>query len=134
MVNMAREIIGRGWPFPLKINARGGLDWTEGPRRIQDSIWIILATALGERIMRPRFGCGVHRYVFESNSPVIRAALETDVRGALTRWEPRIELEMVRVEAAAAPSEVRVVIDYRIRATNELFNLVFPLYLEEGVG
>ena len=131
---MAREIIGRGWPFPLKINARGGLDWTEGPRRIQDSIWIILATALGERIMRPRFGCGVHRYVFESNSPVIRAALETDVRGALTRWEPRIELEMVRVEAAAAPSEVRVVIDYRIRATNELFNLVFPLYLEEGVG
>jgi len=134
VVNMAREIIGRGWPFPLKINARGGLDWTEGPRRIQDSIWIILATALGERIMRPRFGCGVHRYVFESNSPVIRAALETDVRGALTRWEPRIELEMVRVEAAAAPSEVRVVIDYRIRATNELFNLVFPLYLEEGVG
>jgi phage baseplate assembly protein W len=132
---MAEDIIGTGWAFPPKVNATGGLSWSTGPRRIQDSIWIVLSTSLGERIMRPTFGGGIHDFVFQANSAVTRTSLASAVKEALTRWEPRIELDAVRVEEDAIdPAEVRISIDYRIRSTNELFNLVFPLYVAEGAG
>lgn len=126
--------IGKGWKFPIKVNPKGGLSWSEGPERIQDAIWLIVKTGVGERLMRPQFGAGVESYVFQPNSPAIRAALAEAIRSGLRRWEPRIELETVRVEAAPdEPQQVLVVIEYRLRSTNELFNVVYPLYLEEGV-
>jgi phage baseplate assembly protein W len=130
----AVELIGKGWKFPIKVNAKGGLSYSEGPERIQDAIWIVLSTSLGERLMRPDFGAGVHEYVFQSNSDVMRTLLKSAVNEALLKWEPRIELTNVSVQEGDQPSQVRVSIDYRIRTTNELFNLVYPLYVQEGAG
>jgi phage baseplate assembly protein W len=127
--------IGKGWRFPIQVNSRGGIDWSEGPARVQDAIWIILKTSLGERLMRPTFGAGVNDYVFQPNSPATRQTLSAAIRRALVDWEPRIELETVRVEPVPGEeSQVLVTVDYRLRATNELFNLVYPFYLEEGVS
>lgn len=137
---MANLLIGKGIAFPPRITPQGGLASSEGSSRVQDAIWIILATSLNERVMRPQFGGGVKDFVFAPNSDVNRAALEDAVRQALVRWEPRIELDGVSVTAVAAnvaeaaANEVLVKIDYRLRDTNELFNLVFPLYVEEGIG
>lgn len=129
------DLIGRGFRFPVKINARGGLDWSQGTDRLRDSIWLIVATSLGERLMRPRFGAGVSEYVMQPNSAATRANLASAIRQALVRWEPRVELQAVRVDPVEGePSQVNVAIDYRVRQTNELFNLVYPLYLEEGVS
>ena len=130
----AVELIGKGWKFPIKVNAKGGLSYSEGPERIQDAIWIVLSTSLGERLMRPDFGAGVHEYVFQSNSDVMRTRLQSAVNEALLKWEPRIELTNVTVQEGDQPSQVLVSIDYRIRTTNELFNLVYPLYVQEGAG
>ena len=129
------DFTGKGWRFPLKVNAKGGLSWSEGPERIQDAVWIIIKTALGERVMRPRFGAGVDDFVFQPNSPAIRTALASSIKSALLEWEPRIELEAVRVDPVPGePSQVLASIEYRIRTTNELFNVVYPFYLEEGVS
>jgi phage baseplate assembly protein W len=129
------RFIGRGWRFPIKVNARGGFDWSEGPDRVRDAIWIVVKTALGERLMRPEFGAAVDTFVFQPNSAATRAELSQSVSAALVRWEPRIELDAVRVdEVPGEPSQVMVAIDYRLRDTNELFNLVVPFYLEEGVS
>lgn len=127
--------IGRGWRFPIKVNARGGLDWSEGPDRIRDAIWLVLKTSVGERVMRPGFGAGVEAFVFQSNSPATRAALTLSIRTALVRWEPRIELVAVRVDPVPGEaSQVIAAVEYRIRATNEMFNIVLPFYLNEGVS
>lgn len=150
------DFIGSGWRFPIKVDARGRLEWSDGPERIRDAIWLVIKTALGERLMRPKFGAGVDDFVFQSNSVVNRAALAIAIKSALTRWEPRIDLDEVRVVSAAdsessrvesvdSPdlrtndqrdmnSQVLVTIQYRIRTTNESFNVVFPFYLEEGVS
>jgi len=128
------DLIGVGWKFPIRVNAKGGLGYSSGPERIQDAIWIVLATALGERVMRETFGAGVEEFVFQPNSEVVRTQLAARVSAALTRWEPRIELVGVTVKEGSEPSEVLVVVDYQIRSTNELFNLVYPLYLQEGAG
>jgi phage baseplate assembly protein W len=128
------EFIGKGWRFPIKVNARGGIDWSEGPQRISDAIWIIVKTALGERVMRPTFGAGVNDFVFQSNSAAIRTELVAALKSALVRWEPRIDLGQVQAQPVAdQPSQVLVSIEYRVRTTNELFNVVYPFYLQEGV-
>ena len=128
------DLIGQGWKFPIKVNPKGGLSYSSGPERVQDAIWIVLSTSLGERLMRPNFGAGVNDYVFRSNSDVVRTQLRTAVNDALLRWEPRIELLNVIVQEGTEPSQVLISIDYKIRSTNELFNLVYPLYVQEGAG
>jgi phage baseplate assembly protein W len=130
----AQPFIGRGWRFPIKVTARGQLAWSDGPDRIRDAIWIVVNTAVGERLMLPEFGAGVTDYVFQPNSLATRTALRQSIQDALVRWEPRIELDAVRVdEVPGEPSQVIAAVQYRIRATNELFNMVLPFYLTEGV-
>jgi len=128
------SIIGVGWKFPIRVNAKGGISLSSGPDRIQDAIWIVLSTSLGERVMRETFGAGVTDYVFQSNSDAVRAQLASAVSTALARWEPRITQVNVSVQDGTEPSQVLIVIDYQISSTNELFNLVYPLYLQEGAG
>jgi phage baseplate assembly protein W len=128
------DIIGVGWKFPIRVNAKGGISYSSGPDRIQDAIWIVLATSLGERVMREDFGAGANDYVFQSNSDVVRAQLGAAVSAALTKWEPRIKLVSVTVQQGTEPSQVLIVIDYMISSTNERGNLVYPLYLQEGAG
>jgi uncharacterized protein len=128
------DIIGVGWKFPIRVNAKGGISYSRGPDRIQDAIWIILSTALGERVMRETFGAGVNNYVFQSNSDLVRAQLAAAVSAALAKWEPRITQVNVSVQQGTQTSQVLIVIDYQISSTNELFNLVYPLYLQEGAG
>ena len=128
------DIIGVGWKFPIRVNAKGGISYSSGPDRIQDAIWIILATSLRERLMRENFGAGVNDYVFQSNSDLVRAQLAARVSAALTKWEPRIKLVSISVQQGSQPSQVLIVVDYQISSTNELFNLVYPFYLQEGAG
>jgi phage baseplate assembly protein W len=128
------DLIGVGWKFPIMINARGGLSWSSGPNRVREAIWIVLATAAGERVMRPSFGAGAETHVFDPNGGAAQVRLAADIREALARWEPRITVISIDVRQGDEPSRVDVVIDYTLRTTNELFNLVFPLYAQEGAG
>jgi hypothetical protein len=132
--NTSSDIIGQGWKFPIKINAAGKLSWSSGPDRIRDAIWIVLGTAPGERVMRPTFGAGIRNFVFKPNSPALRAQLAAAITSALTAWEPRIVLVNIAVTAGDEPNLVNISVDYTISTTNEMFNLVYPLYLQEGVG
>jgi uncharacterized protein len=125
--------LGRGWKFPIRVNGRGGLDWSEGETSIMEAIWTILATPRRSRIMEPAFGCGIHDYVFAPNNAATRAVIEAEVRGALVRWEPRIDV--LRVTATAhtdAPNTLMVEVDYRTRASNAANNIVYPFFLNEG--
>jgi uncharacterized protein len=100
---------------------------------IRESIRIILSTSKGERVMRPDFGCGIHDFVFASINTTTIGLVESSVREALTRWEPRIELLKVLVSTEESNvGRLLVGIDYRVRGTNSEFNLVYPFYLTES--
>jgi phage baseplate assembly protein W len=129
------DFIGSGWGFPLRVNARGGLALASGAQDVDESIRIILSTPVGERRMRPRFGCGVHDLTFATNDPATHGLIRYHVLQALALWEPRIELreDGVRVRTDPdEPSRVLVEIDYTLRATNQRRNLVYPFYLIPG--
>jgi hypothetical protein len=131
----SRPHLGKGWSFPVRVGPGGGLGYSAGERDVAEAIWILLGTAPGERVMKPRFGCGIHGYVFAPNTPATRGAVAREVRRALTRWEPRIDLLDVRVEAAPEePEKLLIRVDYKVRSTNASHNLVYPFYIQEGSG
>lgn len=127
-----REFLGRGWEFPIRINPRGGLTYVSAETDVEQALRIILGTSPGERQMQPRFGCGIHDFVFAPNSAATRGTIANAVRKALTTYEPRIDLLDVRVDAGDDPNILLIRIDYRIRSTNAYHNLVYPFYLREG--
>jgi hypothetical protein len=132
---MGEDFIGRGWSFPIRPTSAGRLTYLGGDEKIRQGIWLVLATARGERQMRPDFGCGIHDLVFEANSAALRGLVREQVRDALTRWEPRITVDDVRVETAAEGRNYLLIrVDYRIRTNNALYNLVYPFFLNEGTG
>jgi uncharacterized protein len=129
------DLLGRGWAFPLSSGETRRLALVGGDEKIRQSIWLILSTAPGERQMLPEFGCGIHDLVFEANTAALRAVLQAKVREALARWEPRIDLLDVRVEAPPEARNYLVIrVDYRVRANNSLYNLVYPFFVNEGAG
>ena len=128
-------LLGSGLAFPLRVDARGGLALAHEDEDVREAISVILGTAPGERPMRPEFGCGIHDYVFESVDAYLVGRLEQEVRYALDRWEPRIdvltvELSVERATEGGVLNEL-VVIDttYRLRATSDIRNLVYPFYV-----
>lgn len=127
------EFLGQGWRFPIRVNGRGGLSYSRGEQSIAESIWIILGTPLGTRIMLPTFGCGVHDDVFAPNDPNTLASISTHVHRALLRWEPRIDVTDVSVQNdPQTPNLLLIQVDYRIRANNAFHNLVYPFFVNEG--
>ena len=127
-----REFLGQGWSFPVTTDAGGEVELSAGEADIRESVRLILGTAKGERVMRPDFGCGIHDHVFTTVNATTLTLVETEVREALTRWEPRIEVRRVDgVRADADPSKLLLTVEYRVRETNNEHNLVYPFYLHE---
>lgn len=128
----ASEFLGRGWQFPVALDPQGEITTVADEDDIREALRLILGTAPGERLMRPTFGCGIHQMVFAALSMATLGQVETAVREALLLWEPRIEVEAVTVSVEEAQEgRLLIGIDYRVRATNNRFNLVYPFYLKE---
>jgi phage baseplate assembly protein W len=129
-----RDFLGIGWSYPVATDPRSGdVALSRYERDVREAIRIILETAPGERVMRPRFGCGIHDLVFEEMSTTTLSAVEAAVRDALIAYEARIELLGVAVDPLQALDGMLVItIDYRIRRTNQTDNLVYPFYYQEG--
>lgn len=128
---MAREFLGRGWHFPVTLDAAGRIAEASEEDKVRQSIEILLRTAPGERMMRPDFGCGIHDLVFDTLTDEMLGRVAVAIRDAIARWEPRADL--LGVTAQPDPREstrLLVEIVYRVRSTNSRFNLVFPFYVQ----
>src|SRR3954469_25749909 len=127
---MREEFIGAGWAFPLHTDVTGSIALVSGEREVIESIQLILATAPGERPMRPEFGCAVHDLVFAPADAATAGQIAYEVRTSLERWEPRITLDDVVVSFDEADRGTLLIdIRYSLRGTNDPRNLVFPFYV-----
>lgn len=130
---MGADFLGQGWTFPIAIDASGAIARSDADSGIEQSIWLILGTAKGERMMWPDFGCGIHELVFSLNNAATSGRVAEEVQDALVLWEPRIDV--LDVEATSTddqPETLMIAISYRVRATNNVFNLVYPFYFDQA--
>jgi len=130
MTTTFRELIGRGWAFPITLDSRGAVALTNDENELVQAIYIILSTAPGERVMRPDFGCRIHEYIFAPANSSTAAAVEQVVRAALERWEPRIILTEVTVTPSPETYGMLMIeLNFTVKATREETSLVYPFYL-----
>jgi phage baseplate assembly protein W len=124
--------LGRGWEFPVNPNSGDRLlDYVGGPEKVRQSIYLILGTEPGERLMRPTFGCGLRRYLMKPNTTATRALIKLDVERGLSQAEPRIKLGDVRVDPGDDPAMVLIQISYTHVRDGRSDNLVYPFYLSD---
>lgn len=129
-----RAFLGVGWAFPPLPGPAGDVALAAYDEDVRQAVLLILQTAPGERVMRPDFGAGLGDLVFEPLSVRLLALVRHRVETALTRWEPRIRLDLVDVTGDPRRGRVDVTIEYHVRATSTFYNLVYPFYLSEGGG
>jgi len=129
------DFVGRTIAFPMAVDHTGAIALISGPEAIERAMTVVLSTARGERVMRPEFGCAIWELLFDPVNENTLGLMAESVRQALGQWEPRIEVETV----LASPHQndaalVLIEVDFRVRATNDRRNLVYPFYVipEEG--
>ena len=122
--------LGKGLGQPVAPDDNGRLPFVAGPEKVRQSIFTLLDTDPGERVMRPDFGCGLRRYLMAPNNPATRAAIARDITQALGRWEPRIQLLDIQVSPTDDRSMVLIEIHYAQVLDARQDVLVYPFYLE----
>lgn len=130
----AAGFLGRGWSFPTRFDpVKAQVDMVERSEDIHESLRILFMTRKGERVMHPDYGCGLHELVFEPMDSETEARIEQEIRRAILFFEPRIEVEAIVVETTDwLEGKLGINLEYRIRATNNRQNVVFPFYINEG--
>lgn len=114
----AGTLIGRGIAFPPHVGADGRVAWSQGAENVTQAIEVILLTESGERILLPEFGGRLRTYLFEPNTVATRRLIQEDIQNALQRWEPRIAVDSVSVEADDSdPHAAIATIEYKLIAT-----------------
>ncbi|WPD22664.1 MAG: GPW/gp25 family protein [Candidatus Electrothrix scaldis] len=117
----------------LVTNPDRTLQTTEGTASIRQAILMLLSTRPGERVMRPDYGCYLHRLLFSPNDDTTAGLAIHYVRRALDQWEPRIEI--LALDAQRSPENAAylvITLDYRMRSTRVDDQLVLTMDLMVG--
>jgi phage baseplate assembly protein W len=126
----AGKLLGRGMSFPPRVGPDGRIAWSEGETHVRESIRVLLTTRPRERLMLPEYGAGLSEYLFEPNTVTTRNQLRERITRSLERWEPRVVVESVAVEAD--PDDARsaiATITYKLVATRARERLTLGIHL-----
>lgn len=129
----SHAFLGTGLHFPVSVDeVTGRMQESSYEDNIKESIYLIIMTKKGERVMHPDFGCDIHQYMFDIVDYTTLNRMKLAVENALLRWEPRIaDIHVMVTDMMQERNAVQIEIGYRVRTTNSPYNLVFPFYLEE---
>ncbi len=128
-----RSFLGKGWGFPPTFNKSSKtVEMLSDEPDIRSSLEILLSTNVGERVMQPKYGCNLHRLLFEPVDTTLQAYIKDLIKTAILYFEPRIILNDVVLVAQPLEGRIDIEIDYTIATTNTRKNYVYPFYLEEG--
>lgn len=125
--------IGRGWGFPPRFNKQSRTVETtmSDQEEIEQSLTILFATHLNERLFRPDYGCNVEKYMFHSMSNVNVAHIRKALEEAITDNEPRITLGLLTIDTdPMIEGRLIIRIAYTINDTGSTHNMVYPFNFE----
>ena len=127
-----RSFLGTGWGFPPTFVRGQGVVMTSDEEDIRASLEILLSTEVGERVMQPKYGCDLHRLLFEPLDLTLQAYIKDLVKTAILYFEPRIVLDDVTFELTGEEGRIDIRVDYTVATTNARNNFVYPFYIGEG--
>lgn len=126
--------IGQGIAFPARLSLQGGLQLSRSATNLEESIYLILKTRIGERVYRPDFGSRLSELVFAPLNTQTLLLMRLYVEEALALWEPRITLEEIQTEPDPIYGRVDITITYVPKNRPDRRSLVYPFYLLPSDG
>lgn len=137
MITDTASFLGVGWAFPPRFDpVSQGVSLVSGKEDINQSLSILLATSLRERVMQPQYGCNLDDFVFEGLNASIIGSIRDRVERAILFYEPRIEVTSLEVTPADDPESTTgrllIAVEYVVLGTNSRFNFVYDYYLREA--
>ena len=129
-----KSFLGIGWSFPPTFNKEStNVEMVTKEVDIKQSLEIYFNTKIGERIMRPEYGCVIHNHIFDKLDQSVLDVLSFELTQNIGIIEPRIIVENIEVKTIDTNNGLlEVLIDYTIITTNVRDNIVFPYYINEG--
>jgi uncharacterized protein len=136
MEDTSTAYLGTGWSFPPTFDRSSRrVELVSAADDIWQSLYILLGTSLGERVLQPTYGCNLQDLLFETLSPTIASNIKEIIRAAILYHEPRIKLDRLDLSLSnQLEGVVNIAIDYTILSTNSRFSFVYPFYVQEGTG
>lgn len=114
------RLYGMGMAFPPRVGPDGHVAWSDGEDNVRESLRVILMTAPRERLRLDPFGAGLARFLFEPNNPATHILIQERIEEAIRRWEPRVRVESVTVDAHPEDVESALAtVVYRLVATQQ---------------
>ncbi len=127
-----KAYLGTGWASPLRVNLQGSIQLSSAERNIEESIWLILRTDLGERVYRPEFGSRLSELTFAPLNTQTLLLIRLYVQEALEMWEPRIKIDEVSTDPDPVRGRVDIIIEYHPKDSHDTRSLVYPFFLVPG--
>lgn len=108
--------VTKGLSYPLSFGANGGLARSSGSQKILANIKNIVTTRLGERYMARDLGTNIASHLFSNIGSIPFAVLATDVRTAIQRYEPRVQVISVQIkQSESEESTLKINIIYKVK-------------------
>jgi phage baseplate assembly protein W len=129
-----KTFLGVGWKFPPSFDrATGSIMLVSEEEDIRESLFILLSTKPGERVMLPEYGCDLHKMVFESVDSSMISQIKSMIENSILFFEPRIILDKIDIQSDRNTDGLLLIdVHYTIRKTNKRSNMVYPYYIIEG--
>lgn len=122
-----------GMTFPQRINSRGFFEFTGDIRSlVRASIYQILGTKPGGRVMVPEFGSRLHEILFEPLDDIAIALARVYTIQAIEKWEPRVQLNDIGVSVSPDSGKLEIFGAYTIvnREITDSFQVALPRLLK----
>ena len=137
-MSVDKSFLGTGWGFPPEFNKYGAVRKVSAEEDIRESLFILLSTDPGERVMQPTYGCGLKTQIFEEINETAVTFIVALIKRAILFFEPRILVENIRVDSDSSEDIlnglIKINITYIVRVTNNRHNIVYPFYFTEGTN
>ena len=86
---------------------------------IKQAIVNVLLTNKGERLMNPRYGSDIRRFLFEPLDYGTGFQIKSNIRDTLDRFEPRISVLDIKCTPNFDDNGFDVVLQYNVRGTDD---------------
>ncbi len=128
------EFSGMGWCFPPNFKSvESGPSMATDDVLIEQAIHVLLNTLLGERPLHSTYGSRLGDFVFSSVDPFILADVKEEIANAIMINEVRISLKEISFDSQDIyDGIIKIELNYIIKSTNSLGNMVFPYYLDRS--
>lgn len=136
MQDQSKAFMGRGWAFPIEWDAHtGAVRMLNDEADIQNSLRVLFDTRVGERIMQPDYGAELESFVFSPMNKSTITYMQALISDAILFYEPRIITEQITIKPATDDDGVlNICVQYRVSATNNRYNYVYPFFIKEGTN